>query len=1058
MSYDFIPYTPEDAEAFFAQLEQWTDADEYSRCIQALDAIPEEQRDYRASYALARALENYAIIGDHGEGTPKSEGDAALLRALAVLESIREEGQDRAEWNMRMAYAYQYLSGQEEKAIPYAQRWAELDPGDENAPKVLAECQEAIAKRSKAGEAEADGEQNNSPSKGSFTGTVLLAQAAWDREQFIQELRQDWGIVDEGPEEAGEEGDGHIAVLRTQGLMLAAALFPGPVSHQEAEAAAQNNYLWPQALDAAQAHRAQIMVTVLGGEGGLLEAGKLFTKALAVCCKQKHATGIYTSGVVFEPAFYAACAQVLQEGQLPVYNWLWFGLRPSKGGLNAYTCGMEAFGKDEMEVLDAAAQPEELRNFLADLATHVLEDDVVFSTGETCTLGKGDYHSITRSPGVSLPQEQLTLKISYQADVDQAEGRIYDEAELAALRAHIERYFGPFEKIYHQLDSPDSPVDICVIPPNGERDYYTLVTLGMGTQRMNVPAELAGEKLERAELAIALDPQWKLDQESLQNEEWNWPLRLLAELAGLPIRNGSWLGWGHTVANRTAQPFADNTKLCASLLLGPQGTEDESQSCTLPNGEEVNFYQVLPLYKDELDYKLKHDTEALLDKMWGISFVVTPARPSALSRGTLARGDFDAVMDDARWHLESIWEKELPVEELSAYNHMAIYLRWCMEQGLMGEDFLQKHGQVVQQLKAEPASVDLRAFLRDELEGRLAASLFNQQGCDFAGYYYGEGDSPNFPCDIDDYALKYFGAPRYHSAEFKDEAYLFIPFDEAYYQAMAKVMEKRYKNWQGQDYDKDSLIPSKLAKALMEYLNCKCSYLPSMKDDDPITSAYSYAWRLGVREGYVPVLIKADDEALWKCLVTNADPEHDAYLHPLDPKTVAEYRKQLLAAPVKDGKAVLEGLAARPRAGEDGIAWEESSGQREGGAGNNRFASYWNDAREMTYPLILAQIPVQNPWEVFAYLPFGNWNQCPDTPELMAVAKYWFERYGAVPAVLSHDELEFLLPSPVPAGQALELAEEQRGFCPAVLDQEEAALGALAATLGQSAVWYFWWD
>ena len=29
---------------------------------------------------------------------------------------------------MRMAYGYQYLNGQEEQAIPYAQRWAELDP------------------------------------------------------------------------------------------------------------------------------------------------------------------------------------------------------------------------------------------------------------------------------------------------------------------------------------------------------------------------------------------------------------------------------------------------------------------------------------------------------------------------------------------------------------------------------------------------------------------------------------------------------------------------------------------------------------------------------------------------------------------------------------------------------------------------------------------------------------------------------------------------------------------------------------------------------------------
>ena len=56
----------------------------------------------------------------------------------------------------------------------------------------------------------------------------------------------------------------------------------------------------------------------------------------------------------------------------------------------------------------------------------------------------------------------------------------------------------------------------------------------------------------------------------------------------------------------------------------------------------------------------------------------------------------------------------------------------------------------------------------------------------------------------------------------------------------------------------------------------------------------------------------------------------------------------------------------------------------------------------MTYPLILAKIPVKNPWEIFAYLPFGGWNECPNTPELMAVAKYWFEpvSYTHLPAYL----------------------------------------------------------
>ena len=147
---EYIPYTPENAEAFYRQLERWNDEDEYTRCITVLGTIHKDQWDYRAACAMARALENYAIIGDHEEGTPNFKGDKALLQAIEMLESVREEGQDKAEWNMRMAYGYQYLHGQEEKAIPYAQRWAELDPEDENATAVIRECRQEIRNRQRS--------------------------------------------------------------------------------------------------------------------------------------------------------------------------------------------------------------------------------------------------------------------------------------------------------------------------------------------------------------------------------------------------------------------------------------------------------------------------------------------------------------------------------------------------------------------------------------------------------------------------------------------------------------------------------------------------------------------------------------------------------------------------------------------------------------------------------------------------------------------------------------------------------------------------------------------
>lgn len=207
---------------------------------------------------------------------------------------------------------------------------------------------------------------------------------------------------------------------------------------------------------------------------------------------------------------------------------------------------------------------------------------------------------------------------------------VYTEEEMSAIEQHIKNTFGEFENVFHELVSPDIHVDICVVPPSERRNYYTLVTMGMGAHRMNVPKELAEYKLERAELAIALPPDWKLDKDSMQEQRWYWPVGLLKVLARLPISNDTWLGFGHTMEKQS--PFAEDTELCAAILTGLQDMDLDTcgEVCILPGGEEVNFYQVLPLYREEMEYKLEHDADALLERLAAVSFVVCPDRPSCL--------------------------------------------------------------------------------------------------------------------------------------------------------------------------------------------------------------------------------------------------------------------------------------------------------------------------------------------------------------------------------------------------------------------------------------------
>lgn len=198
---------------------------------------------------------------------------------------------------------------------------------------------------------------------------------------------------------------------------------------------------------------------------------------------------------------------------------------------------------------------------------------------------------------------------------------MYSEKEMEVVDSFISQNFGEFPTVFHEILSPDIHVDICVIPPDEERNYYTLVTMGMGAHKMNTPPELAKYKLQRAELIITLPADWKIQE---QNEIWYWPIRLLKSTARLPIACDTWLGWGHTVDNGEA--YCDNTEFCGAVLIDPMTGKDNL--CILPNGEPVVFYQLIPIYREEMEYKIENDTKKLLQLMADTSFVVNINRPN----------------------------------------------------------------------------------------------------------------------------------------------------------------------------------------------------------------------------------------------------------------------------------------------------------------------------------------------------------------------------------------------------------------------------------------------
>ena len=237
---------------------------------------------------------------------------------------------------------------------------------------------------------------------------VLLSRNRWDRQQFRDDFRDEWGI-DLAPEEAGDD---ETLTATVNGTVLAASLMPFPVPNGEAAQFAENNSAWEEAVGTAQSHQAHILV-VACGTADAIETGKLFVKAVASWLRQPDATAVYTNMYVFQPSAYREVASWMRhaDGPLPVLDWVWFGVCRTESLQGVYTCGMRQFGKEEMEVY-ADAPPDELCDLLLDVAAFVLSDNVTLRDGETIGYSKQQRLPVSLSKGIAM--DGMTLKIEYR--------------------------------------------------------------------------------------------------------------------------------------------------------------------------------------------------------------------------------------------------------------------------------------------------------------------------------------------------------------------------------------------------------------------------------------------------------------------------------------------------------------------------------------------------------------------------------------------------------------------------------------------------------------------
>jgi hypothetical protein len=189
-----------------------------------------------------------------------------------------------------------------------------------------------------------------------------------------------------------------------------------------------------------------------------------------------------------------------------------------------------------------------------------------------------------------------------------------DEQTIQKVTEHLEKHVGPPARVLHELVSDLVHVDVHLVEPTTERSYYTLVTSGMSERPMAAPED--SQDCRYAELVICLPPNWPMTEKEFEDERNYWPIRWLKTLARLPHQYDTWLYASHTVPHGDPpEPYAANTKLCCALLLRPVLFGDDFMSLKVNDEKTIDFLSLVPIYQEEMDFKLKKGLDPLLEKL-----------------------------------------------------------------------------------------------------------------------------------------------------------------------------------------------------------------------------------------------------------------------------------------------------------------------------------------------------------------------------------------------------------------------------------------------------------
>ena len=233
-------------------------------------------------------------------------------------------------------------------------------------------------------------------------------------------------------------------------------------------------------------------------------------------------------------------------------------------------------------------------------------------------------------------------------------------------------------------------------------------------------------------------------------------------------------------------------------------------------------------------------------------------------------------------------------------------------------------------------------------------------------------------------------------------------------------------------------------------------YFENGKSLEHIISRFKELMQEGKKAGFTPIIVSGLEVLLEKIDLDLDDEDFE-----LNQENMKKYTKEIIKKSKEiNAKDFFEEKKFEMEEFEydfpNGLVYDETDEQYDDGL--NYISSFIEYSTEKPKDdIAILKLPTDKPYEVFAYIPMGGFNDCPMPQDMVVVAKYWYEKFGAIPVSITYDEVEFVVEKPPTDKKDVDhLAIEQTVFCIDIVEQGVGSVEELAKGLKNSPYWYFW--